>query len=193
MEPKTIIKMNDVDNTDIYERAWKISMIYKFFLKSTLQKKFIKYDYILCLKICMFYMKPYVHVHAQLHIHMYVFPWADCLTFCSCISQCSLYLGGHCGCYLKHNTLLFPLLGDSCVTIISQLIANEPTLPSLYIPIPWIPLFCHIHPSCNFTVISVTSWGHAYLFHWVEALEGCCEVNVHIFVPSESRTMSSAV
>lgn len=38
MEPKTIIKMNDVDNTDIYERAWKISMIYNFFKKAHCRK-----------------------------------------------------------------------------------------------------------------------------------------------------------
>ena len=57
-------------------------------------------------------------------------------TICSCTSQCSLYFGGHCGCYLKHNSIFSPLLINSCLSTVSQLIVNEPTLPALCIPIP---------------------------------------------------------
>lgn len=57
-------------------------------------------------------------------------------TFCSCTNQCSLYFGGRCGCYLKHNSIFSLLLVNSCLSTMSQLVVNEPTLPALCIPIP---------------------------------------------------------
>ena len=101
-----------------------------------------------CLKICVFYKAC-------------LLPQAPWCPFCSCTSQCSLNFGGLCGCYLKRNSIFSPLLGNSCLSTMSQLIANEPILPALYVPVPWRALFCHIHPNCNFTIISVTPWGHA--------------------------------
>lgn len=45
-------------------------------------------------------------------------------------------LWGRCGCYLKHNSIFSPLLVNSSLGTMSQLIVNEPTLPAACIPIP---------------------------------------------------------
>lgn len=88
-------------------------------------------------------MKACVCMCMQRYTRKYVFPGAHPFICCPSISQSPFYLGGHCGCYLKHDILFFPLLVNSYMATGSQLIANEPIFSSLYVSIPQVPPLCH--------------------------------------------------